>query len=176
MTGLSWEWRGPLRYGPALEEQRERRRQVQEGAAPEVLWLLEHPPVVTTGRRPAPGVPDAETLAAEGVELYAVERGGLATWHGPGQLVAYTIVDAGRRGFGPRRLIEALEDETETVGGPLIIGTVLGLRWPAQNWKMKPLGSSERGKLIGNPLRVAGNVVPGTMTMPRPGTNTPDRF
>ena len=112
MTALGWEWHGRVPYGPALDAQRARRRQVLAGEAAEVIWLLEHPPVVTTGRRPAPGVPSAGDLAARGVELYAVERGGLATWHGPGQLVAYVIVEAGERGLGAKGLVVALEDAT----------------------------------------------------------------
>lgn len=112
MTALRWEWLGRTPYTTALDAQRARRQQVIAGQADEAVWLLEHPPVVTTGRRPAPGVPSAEALAARGVELHAVERGGLATWHGPGQLVAYVIVDAGRRGIGAKGLVGALEDAT----------------------------------------------------------------
>jgi lipoyl(octanoyl) transferase len=112
LTALGWEWRGRMAYATALDAQRTRRQQVLAGTADEVVWLLEHPPVVTTGRRPAPGVPSETVLAAKGVELYAVERGGLATWHGPGQLVAYVIVDAGRRGLGAKGLVAALEEGT----------------------------------------------------------------
>ena len=96
VTTLRWEWLGTVPYGEALIRQRARRHAVQAEQADEVIWLLEHPPVVTTGRRPAPGTPDAQTLAAHGVELHATERGGLATYHAPGQLVAYLILDIGR--------------------------------------------------------------------------------
>ena len=75
-----------------------------------MVWLLEHdPPVVTVGRREAPGTPGEEALAAVGTQRFAVERGGLATWHGPGQLVAWLVVDAPRRGLGVRTFVEALE-------------------------------------------------------------------
>ena len=110
MTTLRWEWLGTVPYGEALIRQRARRHAVQAEQADEVIWLLEHPPVVTTGRRPAPGTPDAQTLAAHGVELHATERGGLATYHAPGQLVAYLILDIGRRGIAVRDLVSGLED------------------------------------------------------------------
>lgn len=110
MTPLQWVWLGTVPYGEALARQRARRRAIQDRSARETIWLLEHPPVVTTGRRPAPGTPDAQALAAEGVELHATERGGLATYHAPGQLVAYLLVDIGRRGIAVRALVERLED------------------------------------------------------------------
>lgn len=109
MRPPAWEWLGRLAYADALDRQRARREAVITGAAPEVIWLLEHPPVVTVGRRPAPGTPDAAELSARGVGFHRVERGGLATWHGPGQLVAYVIIDAWRRSLGPRRMVTLLE-------------------------------------------------------------------
>lgn len=112
MTGrpLRWQWLGLVPYGEALTRQRARRRSIQAGTASEVVWLLEHPPTVTTGRRPAPGTPGRAFLAARGVDLFATERGGLATYHAPGQLVAYLLIDVGRRGIGVRRLVERMED------------------------------------------------------------------
>ena len=80
------------------------------GDSEECLALLEHTPVVTVGRRKALGVPSREALLAEGIELEASERGGLATYHGPGQLVAYTIVNVRRRGIKVRCLVHALEE------------------------------------------------------------------
>jgi lipoyl(octanoyl) transferase len=110
LSALTWAWLGQVPYGEALLAQRARRAAIQRGEQPEVLWLLEHPPTVTTGRRPAPGTPDAAELAAQGVALFATERGGLATFHGPGQLVCYVLVDLARRGFGVRRLVCLIED------------------------------------------------------------------
>lgn len=100
-------WLGRVPYREALARQRARREAVIAGA-PEALWLLEHDPVVTTGRRDA-GDLDAEALARAGIDLVATERGGLATWHGPGQLVGYLIVDLHRRRLGVRGLVTALE-------------------------------------------------------------------
>jgi lipoate-protein ligase B len=106
---LEIAWLGRVAYARALDLQRGRRDLVIAGRAPEALWLLEHDAVVTVGRRPAPGVPDAATLAARGIAFHETERGGLATWHGPGQLVVYAIVDAWGRGLGVRGLVRALE-------------------------------------------------------------------
>jgi len=103
------QWRGRLRYGEALEAQRRHRAAILAGEAEEVIWLLEHEPVITVGRRPAPGTPSAEALAALGVDFHAVERGGLATWHGPGQLIAYVMVDAATRRIGVKGLVCAVE-------------------------------------------------------------------
>ena len=73
------------------------------GRAPEALWLLEHPPVVTLGRRGGTVVGDAR------VEVVRTERGGLATWHGPGQLVGYLVLHVAGRGGSVRGTVNALE-------------------------------------------------------------------
>lgn len=90
---------GTLPYGPALELQREvARRRISGEIAEDVLLLVEHPPVVTLGRtaKGANLVASPEFLASQGVELFDVERGGDITFHGPGQLVGYPIVDLKR--------------------------------------------------------------------------------
>ncbi len=110
MTALRWAWLGRVPYGEALRRQRARRAAIQAGHADETLWLLEHPATVTTGRRAAPGTASASTLAAAGVDFHQTERGGLATWHGPGQLVGYVLVDLERRGVGVRWLVARLEE------------------------------------------------------------------
>ncbi len=103
-------WLGRVPYGEALTLQRAAREAVIAGEAPEQIWLLEHDPVITTGRREAAGVPSEARLSEAGIARFAVERGGLATWHGPGQLVAYLFIDAGGRGIGVRGLVAAMEE------------------------------------------------------------------
>jgi lipoyl(octanoyl) transferase len=87
---------GHLAFGEALELQRAVSLARISGAVPDdVLLLVEHPPVVTLGRSTKGDnlhIPDA-LLAARGVERYEIERGGDATFHGPGQLVGYPIID-----------------------------------------------------------------------------------
>jgi lipoate-protein ligase B len=90
---------GTVPYEEALELQRALARERISGAIPEdMLLLLEHPPVVTLGRatKAANLVSSAEFLASKGVELFEVERGGDVTFHGPGQLVGYPIIDLKR--------------------------------------------------------------------------------
>lgn len=87
---------GTMSYADALELQRAAARARIDGTlADDLLLLVEHPPVVTTGRSTKAAnvllTPDA--FAARGVELFDVDRGGDVTFHGPGQLVGYPIVD-----------------------------------------------------------------------------------
>ena len=87
---------GTLPYGEALELQRAVARQRISGEIPDdLLLLVEHPPVVTTGRTTkGPNLlASADLLRARGVELFDVERGGDVTFHGPGQLVGYPVID-----------------------------------------------------------------------------------
>src|SRR5262245_3297446 len=76
-------------------------------------WVLfpDHPPVLTVGRSPSEGNlrVDRETLARRGIELFEVSRGGDVTWHGPGQLVGYAIVDLTARGRDLHRYLRGLE-------------------------------------------------------------------
>lgn len=103
-------WRGRIAYRRALFEQRARREAVIGGRAPEAIWALEHPSTFTTGRRAVAGLPDPTVLRALGAELVLTERGGLATWHGPGQLVIYAILDLAARGLSVRALVAAIEE------------------------------------------------------------------
>ena len=69
------------------------------------IWFVEHPSVYTLGMRA-----DRSHLIAPGdIPVVAIDRGGQVTYHGPGQLVAYVMLDLSRLGFGPRSLVQALE-------------------------------------------------------------------
>lgn len=90
---------GRLGYVEALELQRSLARDRISGAIPQdLLLLVEHPPVVTLGRSSKQKhlVASPEFLQNKGVELFEVERGGDVTFHGPGQLVGYPIIDLKR--------------------------------------------------------------------------------
>jgi lipoyl(octanoyl) transferase len=90
---------GLMPYSTALELQREvARARIVGTIAEDVLLLVEHPPVVTLGRSAKEQhlLASPELLAARGVERFEVERGGDVTFHGPGQLVGYPIIDLKR--------------------------------------------------------------------------------
>lgn len=103
------EWRvsdSPVDYPAAVEAMEERVEAIRAGAAPELVWLLEHPPLYTAGTSAR-----AQDLLAPGLlPVYASGRGGQYTYHGPGQRVAYVMLDLKRRGADVRRFVRALED------------------------------------------------------------------
>jgi lipoyl(octanoyl) transferase len=72
---------------------------------PDEIWLTEHPPVYTLGLA---GRRD-HLLRDNGIPVLAIDRGGQVTYHGPGQLVAYLMIDLRRRGFGIRGMVRAIE-------------------------------------------------------------------
>ncbi len=86
---------GRVPYGEALELQRALADDRINGRIPDTLLLLEHPPVITLGRgtRESSLPIDPEALRLRGVEVFEIERGGDVTYHGPGQLVGYPIID-----------------------------------------------------------------------------------
>lgn len=89
---------GPVPYAEAFGLQRELRDRRAAGDLPDLLLVLEHPPVYTRGKRTEPGdLPMAEGWYRErGIEIEDSDRGGRVTYHGPGQLVAYPIMAAPR--------------------------------------------------------------------------------
>ncbi|MCG8589645.1 MAG: lipoyl(octanoyl) transferase LipB [Proteobacteria bacterium] len=97
---VSIEWLGSVAYERALELQREAVAARRAGRQGDRLLLLEHPPVVTLGRSAKPEhlLLSPESLAARGVELHEAQRGGDVTYHAPGQLVGYPILDLRARG------------------------------------------------------------------------------
>lgn len=96
---------GRVPYREGLEIQREARQRVLAGGEDE-CFLLEHDPVVTLGKRG--GLVDEEALKRLAIPVVRTDRGGFATWHGPGQVVAYPIIDTARAKVGVRRLVRAL--------------------------------------------------------------------
>jgi lipoyl(octanoyl) transferase len=96
-------------YGEAFELQRSLAGAVSQGAVPETVIFLEHPPVVTIGRRTDT---DAELHIPEdaAVEIAETDRGGKSTFHGPGQLVCYPIIDLTKHGKDVKRYVRDLEE------------------------------------------------------------------
>lgn len=77
----------------------------RDAATTDEIWLLQHPPVYTLGQA---GKPE-HLLDDIGIPLVRIDRGGQITYHGPGQVVAYLLVDLKRRGFGVRELVTRME-------------------------------------------------------------------
>lgn len=101
------EWRhsaAPVPYRDALAEQEARNAAIAGGAARELIWLLEHPPVYTAGTSA-----DRAELVDPRFDVVETGRGGRYTYHGPGQRVGYVLLDLGRRGRDIRRYVHALE-------------------------------------------------------------------
>ena len=93
---------GRADYLPTLEAMRRFTRERDEGTADE-LWLLEHAPVYTLGQGAAP------VRVANGIPVIAADRGGEITYHGPGQVVLYTLIDLARRGMKVKPFVRLLE-------------------------------------------------------------------
>ena len=100
---------GLVPYGNALELQRSLAGAVSQGAIPETVVFLEHPPVVTIGRRTET---DRELHVPEtaDVEIAETDRGGKSTFHGPGQLVCYPILDLKKHGKDVKLYVRNLEE------------------------------------------------------------------
>ena len=110
------EWRrstDPVPYRAALVEQQARNAAIADGTARELIWQLEHPPVYTAGTSAVA----AEVLDAR-FDVVETGRGGRHTYHGPGQRIAYVLLDLGARGRDVRRFVHALEGWViATLGG-----------------------------------------------------------
>jgi len=108
---------GLVPYQEAWDLQRALAGAVSQGAIPDTVVFLEHPPVVTLGRRTEDGelhVPDGAT-----VDVVETDRGGKSTFHGPGQLVCYPILDLRRHGKDVKKYVRDLEEAIVRTLSPL---------------------------------------------------------
>jgi len=108
-AACDYAWLGRVDYLEAWECQRELALRRARGEIPDTILLLEHPPVFTTGRR-GPGVNLRLPEEALGAPLIETDRGGDITFHGPGQLIAYPIVDLRAAGLSVVNYVRALEE------------------------------------------------------------------
>ena len=104
MDGPVLRWLGRVAYEPTW---RAMQRLVDERGpdAPDEIWFLEHPPVFTLGMNARP----EHVLAPGDIPVVPIDRGGQVTYHGPGQLVVYPLLDLGRARLGVRPLVEGIE-------------------------------------------------------------------
>jgi len=97
-------WLGRVEYEPTWREM-QRITDTRDANTPDEIWLLEHPPVFTQGLNGDP----SHVLGAGDIPVVQIDRGGQVTYHGPGQLVVYPLIDIRRAGLGVRDLVTALE-------------------------------------------------------------------
>jgi len=135
---------GLVPYGEAFDLQRSLAGAVSQGAIPETVVFLEHPPVVTLGRRTEtdrelhiPG--DAE------VEIAETDRGGKSTFHGPGQLVCYPILDLRNHGRDVKRYVRDLE---EALIRTLVVFGLEAVRYEGLTGVWMPPGSGQGPRKI----------------------------
>ncbi len=103
------EWRlssSPVSYEEAVAAMEERAAAIFAGDAAELIWFLEHPPLYTAGA----SAKASDLLDAARFPVHRTGRGGQYTYHGPGQLVAYVLLDLNKRGRDVRRHVQRLED------------------------------------------------------------------
>jgi len=102
------EWRfsdRPVTYPDAVAAMETRVAAIHEGREPELVWLVEHPPLYTAGTSARP-----EDLLDQRFPVYTTGRGGQHTYHGPGQRVGYVMLDLKRRGQDVRAYVHQLEE------------------------------------------------------------------
>ncbi len=95
----------PISYPDAVAAMEARVAGIHDGEARELIWLVEHPPLYTAGVSAKPD----DLLMPERFDVYKTDRGGQYTYHGPGQRVAYVMLDLNKRRKDVRALVEALE-------------------------------------------------------------------
>ena len=103
------EWRisaDLVSYSSAVAEMEARVAAIKAGNAPELVWLLEHPPLYTGGTSAKP----ADLLNPNNLPVHATGRGGQYTYHGPGQRVGYVLIDLARRDADVPRYVHDLEE------------------------------------------------------------------
>jgi lipoyl(octanoyl) transferase len=103
------EWRisdAPVDYPDAVRFMETRVEAIRRGEASEMVWLLEHPPLYTAGT----SAEDSELLDNNRFPVYPTGRGGRYTYHGPGQRIAYVMLDLSKRGNDVRGFVHGLED------------------------------------------------------------------
>src|SRR5688572_21031246 len=137
----SVKWLGRVDYEPTWREM-QRITDTRDANTPDEIWMLEHPPVFTLGLNADAG----HVLAAGDIPVVKIDRGGQVTYHGPGQLVVYPLIDIRRAGLGVRDLVTALERA--------VIDYCAGLGIPAECRKSAPGVYVEGRKIASVGLRI----------------------
>ncbi|NUM88555.1 MAG: lipoyl(octanoyl) transferase LipB [Bdellovibrionales bacterium] len=144
---------GRIPYAEAWEIQRDLLEKRASGEIPDTLLILEHPHVITMGRK-TPGVRELEESGRkewQGVPLFFVERGGEATYHGPGQIVMYPIFELSGS-FGPKQFLRLMELAVVDLLRDFFLDA-----WPIEGktgvWLKDPLGRERKIASLGIAVR-----------------------
>jgi lipoyl(octanoyl) transferase len=147
--GIEWLVSGtPVEYAAAVEKMEGRVAAIRAGAAGELVWLLEHPPLYTAGT----SARDEELIEPGRLPVHRTGRGGRYTYHGPGQRIAYVMLDLRRRGQDVRCYVHQLE---EWIIRTLAHFGVHGERRAGRIgiWVVRPSGNEEKIAAIGVRVR-----------------------
>ena len=149
---VSIEQWGRMDYAPALERQQALAKDRAQGNAPDTFAVVEHPPTITLGRHCSTDdlLMDDAGLAARGIAVERSDRGGRATYHGPGQVVVYPIVGVAARGMGAKDWVERLEDA--------LLATLAGFEVTGRRICGSPGIWAPQGKIASLGLRIARGV------------------
>lgn len=113
--------RNLIAYERAISYMETRARRINEGQANEIVWLLEHPPIYTSGT----SAKADDLLDKDRFEVFETGRGGEFTYHGPGQRVAYVMLDVAKRGQDVRAFVKQLQNWIiETLACHSVIGEI----------------------------------------------------
>ncbi|MEU1625360.1 lipoyl(octanoyl) transferase LipB [Streptomyces sp. NPDC020096] len=142
---------GEILYAEAIEQMAEWVRQRQEGVIQDRLVLLTHPPVITFGSR----TPPHELPVHRSIPLVEVDRGGQATYHGPGQLIGYLVINLRERGPGDivRWLENGLIDAVNALGFPAVRRDT-----PPRSQSLVGVWTPEHEKIASIGMRIRGGV------------------
>ncbi len=145
------EWRvgeRPVPYEAAVAEMERRVAAIRGGTAAELVWLLEHPPLYTAGT----SAQETDLIEPARLPVYRTGRGGQYTYHGPGQRVAYVLLDLKRRGSDVRCFVRGLE---EWMIATLARFNLTGVRRPGRIgiWIAEPTGAENKVAAIGVRIR-----------------------
>jgi len=142
----AFEWLGRQSYEPLWHRMQLRAKNIADDKAREIIWSCEHDPVYTTGRR---GV-DNRLEKKLPVPFIATDRGGETTFHGPGQLIFYPIIDLRRRKLGVKQHVYLLEQSC--------IDMLANLGVEAKRRSGFPGAWTEKGKIAALGIRVSNGV------------------
>jgi len=144
------EWKtsaAPVAYGDAVQEMEARVARIRADGTPELVWLLEHPPLYTAGA----SANESDLLDRKAFPVHRTGRGGQYTYHGPGQRIVYTMLDLQRRGADLHRFVRNLE---QWLIDTLAQFGVNGERRQGRVGVWVPLGRGEEAKIAAIGIRV----------------------